>query len=98
VVLLTWGAANTAITNFTGEKIGAWFPETFDRVLLDALMQHGRPSRLRQSPIPSDNPRRAERLAARQLALLESAVSTAKIGAELCTRPARSPPKKTKLF
>ena len=30
LVLQTWGAANTAVTNFPGEKFGGWFPETFD--------------------------------------------------------------------
>lgn len=83
VVLLTWGAANTAITNFTGEKIGAWFPETFDRVLLDApcSMEGLRVSA--SHPFRPITPGERERLAARQLALLESAVSTAKIGAEI---------------
>ncbi|HOA20919.1 MAG TPA: RsmB/NOP family class I SAM-dependent RNA methyltransferase [Anaerolineaceae bacterium] len=83
VVLLTWGAANTAITNFAGEKIGVWFPETFDRVLLDA------PCSMEGLRVSASHPFRPitvgerERLAARQLALLESAVSAAKIGAEV---------------
>ncbi len=34
--LLDWGAMNALVTNQNGEKFGAWFPETFDRVLLDA--------------------------------------------------------------
>src|SRR5690606_15378550 len=83
VVLLTWGAANTAITNFPGEKLGVWFPETFDRVLLDApcsmeglRVSASHPSR----PI---TPGERERLAARQSALLESAVSSARVGAEI---------------
>jgi 16S rRNA (cytosine1407-C5)-methyltransferase len=36
VVLQNWGSANQAITCFPGEKFGAWFPEAFDRILLDA--------------------------------------------------------------
>ena len=30
------GTVNTILTNFPGEKCGIWFPETFERVLLDA--------------------------------------------------------------
>ncbi len=83
VVLLTWGAANTAITNFPGEKLGAWFPETFDRVLLDApcSMEGLRVSA--SHPFRPIAPGERERLAARQSALLESAVSSARVGAEI---------------
>jgi 16S rRNA (cytosine1407-C5)-methyltransferase len=34
--LQDWGAMNTAISNALGEFWGSWFPERFDRVLLDA--------------------------------------------------------------
>jgi len=34
--LQDWGAMNTAVTNALGELWGGWFPEGFDRVLLDA--------------------------------------------------------------
>ncbi len=83
VVLLSWGAANTAVTNFPGEKLGAWFPETFDRVLLDApcSMEGLRVSA--SHPFRPITPGERERLAARQSALLESAVSAARIGAEI---------------
>jgi 16S rRNA (cytosine1407-C5)-methyltransferase len=36
LVLQSWGAAGTAVTAFPGERFGSWFPETFDKVLLDA--------------------------------------------------------------
>ena len=36
LVMQSWGAVNIAATQYPGEKYGAWFPETFDRVLLDA--------------------------------------------------------------
>ncbi len=36
LVMQSWGAINIAATQYPGEKYGAWFPETFDRVLLDA--------------------------------------------------------------
>ncbi len=36
VVLQHWGGTNAAVTRFPGEQFGAWFPNTFDRVLIDA--------------------------------------------------------------
>jgi len=83
VVLQTWGALNTVITNYPGEKWGAWFPETFDRVLLDA------PCSMESLRISPSHPHRPitpderSRLAARQLALLESAVAATHIGGEI---------------
>lgn len=82
-VLSNWGAANVAITNYSGEKLGDWFPEKFDRVLLDApCSMEG----LRVSPSHPFRPISAserQRLAQRQLALLISAVKAAKVGAEI---------------
>jgi 16S rRNA (cytosine1407-C5)-methyltransferase len=83
VVLQTWGALNTVITNYPGEKWGAWFPETFDRILLDA------PCSMESLRVSLSHPHRRitpderSRLAARQLALLESAVSATRIGGEI---------------
>ena len=83
VVLQTWGALNTVITNYPGEKWGAWFPETFDRVLLDA------PCSMESLRVSTSHPHRPitpderSRLAARQLALLESAVAATHIGGEI---------------
>lgn len=34
--LQTWGVFGALVTNYPGERFGRWFPETFDRVLLDA--------------------------------------------------------------
>jgi 16S rRNA (cytosine1407-C5)-methyltransferase len=36
LVLEQWGAVSPAVTRFPGENFGSWFPDTFDRVLLDA--------------------------------------------------------------
>ncbi len=83
VVLQTWGSLNTVITNYPGEKWGAWFPGTFDRVLLDAPCSM---ESLRASPSHPHRPITPDersRLAARQLALLESAVAAARIGGEI---------------
>lgn len=82
-VLTLWGASNVAITNFAGEKLGDWLPETFDRVLLDApCSMEG----LRDSPSHPFRPitgSERDRLAARQIALLESAIKAAKVGGEI---------------
>jgi len=83
VVVQTWGSLNTVITNYPGEKWGAWFPGTFDRVLLDAPCSM---ESLRVSPSHphrSITPDERSRLAARQLALLESAVAATRIGGEI---------------
>lgn len=83
VVLQTWGAVNTVITNYPGEKLGDWFPETFDRVLLDA------PCSMESLRVSVSHPHRSitaserQRLASRQLALLESAVKAARLGGEI---------------
>lgn len=82
-VLSLWGAENVAITNFSGEKLGDWFPEMFDRVLLDApCSMEG----LRDSPSHPFRPItevERDRLASRQVALLESALKAACIGGEI---------------
>jgi len=78
-----WGTVNTILTNFPGEKWGIWFPETFERVLLDAPCSM---ESLRDSPTHPHRPISQDerlRLAERQLALLTSALSAAKIGGEV---------------
>lgn len=83
VVLQTWGAINYAVTNFPGEKWGDWYPDTFDRILLDApcSMQSLRASASHpHRPITTDE---RGRLAARQTALLFSAAKALKPGGEL---------------
>lgn len=83
IILQQWGAVNAGIFNFAGEKIGFWFPEKFDRVLLDApcSMESLRTSPSRQfREITADE---RNRLASRQLDLLISAVSAAKPGGEI---------------
>lgn len=82
-VLQSWGASNFAITNFPGEKWGDWYPETFDRILLDApcSMQSLRVSESHPHRPISDDER--TRLASRQSALLFSAAKALKTGGEL---------------
>jgi len=82
LVLQTWGAANTAVTNLPGESFGVWFPETFDRVLLDApcSMQGLRSSD--SHPMRPISDRERDSLAARQARLLASALEALKTGGQ----------------
>ena len=82
-VIQIWGSANHAITNFAGERLGDWFPQTFDRILLDAPCSM---ESLRVSASHPPRPITADergRLASRQFALLVSAAKALKPGGEL---------------
>lgn len=82
-VIQIWGSANHAITNFAGERLGDWFPQTFDRILLDAPCSM---ESLRVSASHPPRPITADergRLASRQFALLASAAKALKPGGEL---------------
>lgn len=81
--LQTWGSVSTALTSYPGERFGEWFPNTFDRVLLDA-------------PCSGESLRTAERhktrfvsqterlqLQRRQIKLLESAFQAVKPGGQV---------------
>lgn len=83
LVLAQWGAVSAAVTHFPGERFGAWFPETFDRVLLDApcSMQNLRSTESHPMRPISEKERGA--LALRQANLLESALQAAKIGGQV---------------
>ena len=83
IVLQHWSAENTAITRFPGESYGQWFPETFDRVLIDApcSMQGLRTAESHPPrPVTTSETRH---LASRQVALLTSALQAARIGGEV---------------
>jgi len=82
-VLATWGAINLAVTNFPGEAYGSWFPETFDRVLLDApcSMENLRPSP--SHPLRETTQSERLRLQERQVQLLISGLQALKIGGQL---------------
>ncbi len=82
-ILQVWGSANHMISNFAGERLGDWFPQTFDRILLDAPCSM---ESLRVSASHPPRPITADergRLASRQLALLTSAAKALKPGGEL---------------
>ena len=83
IVLQNWGSSHVAITNYRGEFFGAWFPETFDAILLDApcSMQGLRGSDTRViKPITQ---KEINSLARRQSKLLESALRALKIGGQV---------------
>lgn len=80
--LQDWGAMNVAIANYPGEQFGSWFPETFDKVLLDAPCSGESlrtAERRRMQPV-STNERQA--LHRRQVELLVSAFRALKPGGE----------------
>ncbi len=81
--LQNWGVFGALVTNYPGERIGRWFPETFDRVLIDApcsgdtlRITTGRKTR-------SVSEREHEALCQRQEALLLSAFQAVKPGGEI---------------
>jgi 16S rRNA (cytosine1407-C5)-methyltransferase len=83
IVLQNWGAVNSAISQFPGEKFGPWFAEIFDRVLIDApcSMQGLRTSE--SHGVRPVTEKESLSLAARQAALLASALQAVKIGGEV---------------
>ena len=82
-VLSNWGGINFAITNYPGESFGAWFPETFDRVLLDApcSMENLRPTENRPPRETTGDERL--RLQERQVQLLASGLTSLKVGGQM---------------
>ena len=83
LVLQGWGAANTMVSNYPGERFGTWFPETFDRVLLDApcSMQGLRTSE--SHPVRPVTEKEVQQLSRRQAGLLESALRAVKVGGQV---------------
>ena len=83
VVLQHWGATNTAVTRFPGEKFGAWFTNVFDRALIDApcSMQGLRTAESHDERPVTDKESRL--LSQRQAALLASALAAVRIGGQV---------------
>lgn len=83
IVLQTWGGISTVVSRFPGERFGRWFPEVFDRVLLDApcSMQGLRVGE--SHPLRSITMREVSRLAERQLSLLTSALQAVQVGGQV---------------
>lgn len=83
LVLNNWGAPNTAVTSFPGERFGQWYPDTFDCVLLDApCSMQGLRGSDSHSPRPITQ-REISQLASRQTRLLLSALRAVKPGGQV---------------
>jgi 16S rRNA (cytosine1407-C5)-methyltransferase len=83
IVLQNWGAANVAVTRFPGEKIGLWFPEYFDRVLLDAPCSMEGLRTTEAHPLRPVSEKERSTLTRRQASLLESALVSCKVGGQV---------------
>ena len=83
IVLQNWGAVNTAITRFPGEKYGAWFPGVFDKVLLDAPCSMQGLRTAESHPVRPVTEKESLQLSRRQVALLSSAIRALKVGGEV---------------
>lgn len=83
VVLQHWGGSNAAVTRFAGERFGAWFPNVFDRALIDApcSMQGLRTAESHAVRPATEKGSRA--LAIRQTALLSSALAAVRPGGQV---------------
>jgi 16S rRNA (cytosine1407-C5)-methyltransferase len=81
--LQNWGVFGALVTNFPGERIGRWYPETFDRVLVDAPCS-GDTLRITTGRRTRDvSDREQVALCQRQNALLISALQAVKPGGEI---------------
>lgn len=83
IVLQNWGALNTAISQFPGEKFGPWFPETFDRVLIDAPCSMQGLRVAESHDLRPVTEKESLQLAKRQTALLTSALQAVKVNGEV---------------
>ncbi len=81
--LQRWSGFGTLVTNFPGERFGRWYPETFDRVLLDAPCSGETlwPESGGRGRTVSERER--ARLCTRQITLLSAAVEALKVGGEV---------------
>ncbi len=83
IVLQNWGAINTAITNYPGERFGTWYPEVFDRVLLDAPCSMQGLRSTESHPIRPISDNEIQGLSQRQGRLLESAFKAVRPGGQV---------------
>ena len=83
LVLQTWGATSTAVTSFPGEKFGGWFPETFDRILLDAPCSMQNLRSTESHPMRPITASERKSLSTRQTRLLTSGFQALKPGGQI---------------
>ena len=83
IVLSNSGSTCVAVTNYPGERFGQWYPETFDRILLDAPCSMQSLRSTDSHPMRPITNREKQSLAQRQTRLLASAFQTLKIGGQV---------------
>jgi 16S rRNA (cytosine1407-C5)-methyltransferase len=83
IVLQHWGAESTAVTRFPGESFGNWFPETFDRALIDAPCSMQGLRTTDTHPAHSVSHKESLGLSSRQIGLVLSALQAVRVGGEV---------------
>ncbi|PKO14696.1 MAG: hypothetical protein CVU39_13275 [Chloroflexi bacterium HGW-Chloroflexi-10] len=83
IVLQNWNSGHTAITNYPGEYFGAWYPEMFDYILLDAPCSMQGLRATDAHPLRPITQKEINALAQRQAKLLESALLALKVGGQV---------------
>ncbi len=83
IVLQNWGALSSVVAHYPGEKFGAWYPNTFDHVLLDAPCSMQGLRSTEAHPMRPITAREQESLAKRQARLLQSAFQAVKVGGQV---------------
>ena len=81
--LQDWGAMNAAITIYPGEQFGSWFPEVFDKVLLDAPCSGESLRAAERHKMQPVSAKEREALHRRQVDLLVSAFHALRPGGEV---------------
>ena len=82
-VLQNWGAVDYAVTRFPAERFGEWFPETFDKVLLDAPCSMQGLRTAESHPSRPVTAKESLQLSRRQRAMLVSAIHALRVGGEV---------------
>jgi 16S rRNA (cytosine1407-C5)-methyltransferase len=82
-VLQNWGAVNYAVTRFPAERFGEWFPDTFDKVLLDAPCSMQGLRTAESHPSRPVTAKESAQLSRRQRAMLTSAIRALRVGGEV---------------
>jgi 16S rRNA (cytosine1407-C5)-methyltransferase len=83
LALERWGAVNTAVTCQPGELFGAWFPDAFDKALIDAPCSMEGLRTAESHPMRPVTERERESLANRQVRLLVSALRAVRPGGQV---------------
>ena len=81
--LQDWGAMNAAVTTYPGEQFGSWFPELFDKVLLDAPCSGESLRSAERHKMQPVSTKEREALHRRQVDLLASAFQALRPGGEV---------------